>query len=223
MIIAIDGPSGVGKTTLTQKLAEKFNLRQIETGAMYRAVALAVGRYSVDLHNSLQLSQLLSRIEISFCQTDSGNRVILDGEDVTERLRTPEIDHLSSVVSAMPPVRKKMVKLQRQMGQEGNVVMEGRDIGSNVFPNADVKIYLDADEQSRVQRRAKQLTEQNVSICEDELSRQINERDKRDSTRKDAPLIKMPDATVVDTTNLTIDEVFDKVCRIVEEKMSDKR
>ena len=216
MVIAIDGPAGAGKSTIAKGIAAKLGFVYIDTGAMYRAVALwaiRAGIVDTDFH---KVEQLAVQAEISF--QAGTRRVILNGEDVTEAIRTPEVSAAASRVSAISGVRRAMVEKQRAMAAKNSVVMEGRDIGSVVFPDARVKIFLDAPASERVSRRNRELQGRGVAVDEDGTAREINERDQRDRTRAEAPLVQAPDAVYLDSGGLTVDEVEQEVLRIVRER-----
>jgi len=212
-VIAIDGPAGSGKSTIARRLAEKLNYLYIDTGAMYRAVALWALRQGTSLTDSYRLEQLAkaARIELG-----PGFRVALNGEDVTDAIREPEVSSAASKVAAVAAVRQALVAKQRAMGQDANVVMEGRDIGSVVFPDARVKIFLDANARERVRRRAEQQTE----VPTPKLAEQIAERDTRDRERVESPLVQAPDATYVDSTGLSEDDVEREILKIVRSRIS---
>src|SRR5216110_59281 len=210
LIIAIDGPSGSGKSTLGRMLARELGLLYIDTGSMYRAVALAVIESTVNESDDLAVGALAERIDIDLGGDPDSLRVSLNGQDVTERVRAEEVTHVSSIVSTIPAVRRAMVRRQRELGQRG-AVMNGRDIGTVVFPDADTKFYLDASLEERAERR---LAEERVSDPEasfEQVLADISERDRRDTTRADSPLRIAEDAIVVNSTGLTIEEVFQKM------------
>ena len=215
LIIAVDGPAGSGKSTTARQLAQKLGYLYLDTGAMYRAFTLKVLREKVDPDNLEALEKLAEQTEIKLVPDASGIRVYLDGEDVTDLIRTPEIDRVISKVSRVKVVRERMVTLQRKIGKDGGIVAEGRDIGTVVFPNADVKIYLIASPQERARRRLKELQAKGVAISFEEVLADIQRRDKIDSTREISPLKKAADAIEVDTTNLSIDEQVEKIYRII--------
>ena len=217
--MALDGPGGAGKSTIARRLAEKLGFLYIDTGAMYRAVALWAQRQGTAWDNMQALEQLAIAAGIGL-QSDPP-RVTLNGEDVTEAIRTPEIAQGASKVSAVAGVRRAMVAKQREMAEESSVVMEGRDIGTIVFPNADVKIYLDAEPAVRAERRRKELEQKAPPAPpQDSVLKELNERDQRDKTRAEAPLMQAPDAILVDSTGLGIDEVEAKILEIIRRKTS---
>jgi CMP/dCMP kinase len=217
IIIAIDGPAGSGKSTLASLLARKYNYTNIETGAMYRALALKAINSGVPLDNGAALARLAAQSRIELLSQPEGNRVLLDGMDVTDRIRRQDITDAASRVSVNPPVREWMVEQQRRLGATGGVVMEGRDIGTKVFPDAQVKIFLDAAPEVRGARRF--LQQPAVAKQEESVLEELRERDRRDRTRATSPLVPAPDAVLIDSTNLTLDDVFQRAVEIIEEKL----
>ncbi|HEV7472852.1 MAG TPA: (d)CMP kinase [Pyrinomonadaceae bacterium] len=217
MIIAIDGPSGAGKSTLGRMLARALNLLYIDTGSMYRAVALAVMESSVNASDDVAVGSLASRVDIDLKGDPDSLRVWLEGRDVTEQIRSEEVTELSSIISAIPAVRRAMVTRQRELGRRG-AVLNGRDIGTVVFPEADVKFFLTAAAGERAQRRFDEERVQDPSASFDETFADMTERDVRDSTREDSPLKSADDAIIVDSTGLSIDEVFEQMMAAVERK-----
>ena len=209
--MAIDGPAGAGKSTIARRLAGRLGFTYIDTGAMYRAVALWALRQKVDWDDMHRMEQLAMAAEIEL----SPGRIHLNGEDISEAIRTPNVSNGASKVAVIPGVRRAMVAKQRAMGERASVVMEGRDIGTVVFPAADVKIYLDADPEERVRRRFREGRERGDSIGVAQLAEQMKERDRRDSTRSDAPLAQAPDAVYLDSTPLSLDEVEEAILKIV--------
>ena len=217
LIIAIDGPSGSGKSTLGRMLARELGLLYIDTGSMYRAVALAVIESTVNESDDLAVGALAERIDIDLGGDPDSLRVSLNGKDVTERVRAEEVTHVSSIVSTIPAVRRAMVRRQRELGKRG-AVMNGRDIGTVVFPDADLKFYLDADIRERAERRLTEEREVNPAATYEQTLADITERDRRDTTREDSPLIAAEDAIIVDSTGMAIDDVFAKMMMIVRER-----
>lgn len=211
MIIAIDGPSGSGKSTLGRMLARALKLLYIDTGSMYRAVALAVIEVGVDPNDKEAVTALANRIEIDLEGDPESLSVLLDGRDVTDRIRTESVTEMSSIVSTIPGVRRAMVERQRAMGTRG-AVLNGRDIGTVVFPDADLKFFLTAVPEERAERRYKedQMTSGSSATYADTLADMI-ERDRRDSTRTDSPLKVADDAVVIDSTGKSVDEVFEEM------------
>ena len=219
LIIAIDGPAGSGKSTIAARLAHKLGYINLESGAMYRALALTALEEQAPLDSADVLRQLAENSLVQLEPSSDGNRVMLDGRDVSRRIREEDVTAAASRVSIHPAVRQVMVARQRQLGANGGVVMEGRDIGTAVFPQADVKIFLDADPSVRAGRRLAQ----NGSTSAEEAQRiqaEITARDERDRTRATSPLLPAADAVIVDTTHKDIDEVIAEVERLVLEKLS---
>ena len=220
LIIAIDGPSAAGKSTLGRMLARALDLLYIDTGSMYRAIALAVMESSINSQDDVAVGSLASRVDIDLAGDPDSLRVMLGGTDVTDQIRTEEVTDLSSVVSAIPEVRRAMVAKQREMAKRG-AVLNGRDIGSVVFPDADVKFFLTALPQARAERRYNEERASDPRADFEETFTDMTERDRRDSTRADSPLVVADDAIVVDSTGLSVDEVFEKMMAVIEEKQSD--
>jgi cytidylate kinase len=218
LIVAIDGPAGAGKSTIARALAVRFGLLNLETGAMYRAFALKALRAGVALDDIAALVALTAHTQIGLAQAEQGNRVLLDGQDVTAAVRDPEVTQAASKVSVHTPIRAWMVALQQQLGANGGVVMEGRDIGTVVFPNADVKIFLDADPEVRGQRRFDQLGPA-PALPVVEVIRDLRERDHRDRNRTDSPLKPASDAILLNSTHLSLDETVRAAETIVENKL----
>ena len=227
LIVAIDGPAGAGKSTVARALALRFGLLNLESGAMYRAFALKALAAGVATGDAAALDALAHATQVRLEPGLDGNRVLLDGADVTSQLRTPQITAAASEVSVHPPIRRWLVRLQQALGAQGNVVMEGRDIGTVVFPHAPVKIFLDASPEKRGERRYEQTragdqdaqqtsgtavaTELPTRVLEE-----IRERDRRDRTRADSPLRPAADATIVDSTDLTLEQVIERAAALVE-------
>src|SRR3989441_3246414 len=217
MIIAIDGPSAAGKSTLGRMLARELGLLYLDTGSMYRAVALAVLESSVNATDDIAVGSLASRVDIDLAGDPDSLRVTLDGQDVTEQIRSEEVTHMSSVVSTIPAVRRAMVERQRGMGRRG-AVLNGRDIGTVVFPDADVKFFLTASPEARAQRRFTEGQKQDSKISFEETFADMTERDRRDTARADSPLLKADDAVLIDSSGLSIDEVFAKMMEAIRKK-----
>ena len=211
-VIAIDGPSGVGKGTVARAIADAFGYRHVDTGAMYRALAWRVIDLGVDLENELAVFALASRSEIVV----ANGQVAVDGVDVTSAIRTPQIDRAVTSVARMPSVRELFVVRQRALGREGGIVMEGRDIGTVVFPDADVKIYLDASPEERARRRAADPAHGGRGEALATVASAMADRDRIDSTRAASPLMIAPDAVVVDTSGLAVPDVVAKVIAIID-------
>jgi cytidylate kinase len=216
VVVAIDGPAGAGKSTIAKRVAERLGFTYIDTGAMYRAVALWGLRQNVSADDMHRMEQLALAAEIEL----SPGRIQLNGEDVTEAIRTPDVSNGASRIAVIPGVRRAMVAKQREIGERASVVMEGRDIGTVVFPQAEVKIYLDANPDERVRRRLNEQKQKDESVSADSVAAQMKERDQRDSTRADAPLSQAPDAVFLDSTGLTIEEVEEAVLKIVRARVS---
>ena len=216
VVIAIDGPAGAGKSTIARRLAGRLGFTYIDTGAMYRAVALWAVRQGVDFGDLHRMEQLALAAEIELAP----GRIQLNGEDVTDAIRTQQVADGASRASAIPGVRRALVAKQRSIGERTSVVMEGRDIGTVVFPKAEVKIYLDADPRERVRRRLRDIRATGGDIAEAQLAAQMKERDQRDSTRSDAPLTQAPDAVYLDSTPLSADEVEEAILRIVRARVT---
>jgi cytidylate kinase len=215
LVIAIDGPAGSGKSTIAARLARKFGYINLESGAMYRALALKAMEQQVPLDDAEALRQLADNSAITLEPGGESNRVLLDGRDVSQRIREADVTAAASQVSIHPGVRRVMVARQREAGSAGGVVMEGRDIGTAVFPNADVKIFLDADPTVRAERRVLQNGSQSPEEAQ-RVQAEITARDERDRTRAASPLIAAADAVVLDTTHKSIDEVVSEIERIVK-------
>lgn len=219
MIIAIDGPSGAGKSTLAKRLAKELEFVYLDTGAMYRALALKVLRQGIDLADDARLAELIGATGIDLNEKCGKMEVLLDGADVATEIRTPEVSQMASKVSALRAVRARMLELQRAMGRRGNVVAEGRDIGTVIFPEAEVKIFLDASVSERARRRYDELIASGRAVDLAETLREIDERDKRDSERDVAPLRKAEDALMIDSSRVTADEVAALVLAHVQNKL----
>lgn len=215
-IVAIDGPAGAGKGTITQILSKKLNLVNIDTGATYRCVALQALREGVGLEEKDKLIEIASRIKI---EMDEEQRVFLNEENVTKQIREKEVSKIVSQVSSIKEVRYKMVELQRKMAEGKNVIMEGRDITTYVFPNADIKIYLDASEEERIKRRYEEMQEKGIPMTYEEVIENIKSRDYNDMHKEIGALKKAEDAIVVDSTGKTIQQVAEEVERIIRKKM----
>ena len=222
IIVAIDGPAGAGKSTVARHLARHFGLLNLETGAMYRAFALKALRAEISLDETGPLEELAAETQIRLEPGEEENRVLLDDEDVTGLIRNQTVTDAASRVSVYPAIRAWMVRLQQEMGAAGGVVMEGRDIGTVVFPNADAKIFLDAAPEVRGMRRFDQLgTKQTVQA--EEVIRELHARDERDRNRADSPLKAAPDAVLLDSTNLTLDEAVKAAEDIVASRLATAR
>ena len=215
LVVAIDGPAGSGKSTIAARLAKKLGYINLESGAMYRALALKAWETGVPLDDAQALERLALNTVIQLEPAEDGNRVLLDGRNVSKRVRQPDVTAAASRVSAHPQVRRVLVARQRELGVNGGVVMEGRDIGTAVFPNAEVKIFLDADPGVRAERRLLQSAS-NAPEDAQRVQAEIAARDQRDRTRTASPLVAAPDAVILDTTHMNIDQVVDAVYDIVK-------
>jgi cytidylate kinase len=216
--IAIDGPTAAGKSTAARGVARRLGYRYVDTGAMYRSVALAAMRRGVDAADGAALSRLAEDLVIDFVPNSNGDRVIVDGEDVTAEIRAPEMSTAASIVSTSPGVRTALVARQRVMAAEGGVVMEGRDIGTVVLPNAEVKVFLTATLDARARRRHAELVARGEQITLDEVMRREAERDHRDQNREHSPLRAAPGAIIIDTTSKGPEQVVDEIVRLVEQR-----
>ena len=225
IIIAIDGPAGAGKSTIARHLARHFGLLNLETGAMYRAFALKALRDGLPLDESASFEKLTAETSITLEPGEEENRVLLDGEDVTGLIRNPTVTDAASRVSTLPEIRAWMVRQQQQLGAQGGIVMEGRDIGTVVFPHAPVKIFLDAAPEVRGQRRYEQLGEQGREppVPPDAILRDLRARDERDRNRADSPLKPAADAVLLDSTHMTLEQAVAAAEAIVEARLAEQR
>jgi cytidylate kinase len=218
VIVAIDGPAGAGKSTIARRIADRLGFVYINTGAMYRAVALWALRNGTDLTDMHRLEKLAQAAQIDFGVGDG--RVRLNGEDVTDAIFTPEVSAAASKVSAVPGVRRALIPLQRGIAATSSVVMEGRDIGSVIFPEAQVKIFLDASPEERARRRAAELEAQGGRVAAAAVAAEMRDRDMRDRQRQEAPLVQAPDAVLLDTTALSPAEVEERILQLVRSRTS---
>lgn len=224
-VVGIDGTAGSGKGTVTKRIANKLNLINIDTGITYRCVALAAldeGAIVNNIIDEKKVVGLLDKIDISINNTPEGDIVYLNGRDVTKKIRGKDVSQVVSQVSSIKEVRYKMVDLQRKMAEGKDVIMEGRDICTYVFPNADVKIYLDASEETRAKRRLLEMQEKGINMTYEEVIDNIRKRDYNDKTKEIGALKVTPESIVIDTTNLSIEEVENKIIKIIEEKRENK-
>lgn len=210
--VAVDGPSGAGKSTIARAVAERMSLDYIDTGAMYRAVGYKMLRQGVALSDEAAIRRLMDTTEIDFCQGDT----ILDGEVISDRIRTPEISKQASDCSALAMVRRRLVELQRKMGSQKSVIMDGRDIGTVVFPDAEYKFFITATPEERARRRYKELAEKGSQLTFDQVLSDINQRDYNDTHREVDPLRRAEDAVEIDTTHMTIEDVIEFICKEME-------
>jgi cytidylate kinase len=218
LVIAIDGPSGAGKSTVARALANRLGYVYIDTGAMYRTVALTAIEKAISVEDERALGRMASALHITFITGGEETHVLCNEEDVTEAIRSPEISLLASEISKRKGVRKALVRMQRRMGKGGGVVLEGRDIGTVVFPNADVKFYLDAETEERARRRFDELGEKGVKVDFKETLREVMQRDHSDMHRIHSPLKKAADAVFIDSTQWSVEEVVKEMARIFMEK-----
>ncbi len=221
MIIAIDGASGTGKSTISKLVAKELDLSYIDTGAIYRSVAFAVKKDAIDLNDEKKLQELCSSLPIKFEFIDGVNKVFLEKLDISEAIRTPEISMLASKVSALPIVRSSLLDMQRRLARTTNkkgAILDGRDIGTVVFPDADVKIFLTASDATRAKRRYEELLSKGMTVDYDTILKETIIRDKQDSQRALAPLKKASDAIHIDTDELNIEQVKEKILKIIKEK-----
>ncbi|HXC33909.1 MAG TPA: (d)CMP kinase [Verrucomicrobiae bacterium] len=218
LIIAIDGPVGSGKSTVARRVAEMLGYTHLDSGAMYRAVGLKALRTGVPLDSPERLSALAEAARIDLVPRDGMLRVLLDGEDVTEAIRSPEVSHAASVVAVVPGVRHPMVAEQRRAGAQGGVVMEGRDIGSVVFPDADLKIFLDASPEVRATRRQREHEEKGERMDLETVLAEVHARDQRDREREMSPLVRASDAVLVDNTAMDAEETARAIVLLAREK-----
>jgi cytidylate kinase len=221
VIIAIDGPGGVGKSTISFKIAEYFNYMLIDTGAMYRAVALLALKNNISF-DSDEILKLAENLEFSFLRKNNKNLIFVDSVDFSNLIRTPEISKNASKVAKNGKLRKILVEKQREIAKKNSVVIEGRDIGTVVFPNADIKLFLTALPEIRAQRRFKELKEKGLEVDFETVLEDIKSRDYNDTHRKESPLLKADDAILIDTGNMTIKEVSDKVIEVIKLKLETK-
>ena len=211
MIVAIDGPSGAGKSTLAKSIAKELGFTYLDTGAMYRALALKAIQQGLDLTDEEKVAALARATDIDLVERNGAAAVLLDGADVAGLIRTPEVSQMASKISALKVVRKRLLELQRALGERGNVVAEGRDIGTVIFPRAEVKVYLDASVEERARRRCEELHRAGREVTLQDTRQEMEERDKRDSERDLAPLRKAEDALVIDSSSLSADAVRERV------------
>lgn len=223
LIVAIDGPAGAGKGTITKQVGEKLKLINIDTGAMYRCVTIYILRNHIQLNEKEKIEKMLREIDIELKTENGIEKVYLNQEDVTREIRTKEVNEFVSQVSHVVEIRESITNLSRKIAEGKEIIMEGRDIGTNVFPNADFKIYLDATPEERANRRLKQNREKGIESSYQEILENIKFRDHNDKTSKVAPLKQAEDAIYIDSTDMTIEEVVDKIVGIIKERGVNKK
>ncbi len=217
-IVGIDGPAGSGKGTVTKRIANQLGLINIDTGSTYRCVALEVLNRKIDIKDKEKIIDVAQNIEIDIKSLPEGDKIFLNGKEVTKEIRSKEVTEVVSPISSIKEVRFAMVELQRKLAQGKNVIMEGRDICTYVFPNADIKIYLDASIEERAKRRFKENQEKGIEMSYEEVYESIRKRDENDKIKEIGALKLAEDSIIVDTTSLTIDEVVEKIIKIIKEK-----
>ena len=218
LTIAIDGPSGAGKSTVAKSLAKRLGYVYIDTGAMYRSLALRVKKTGLPPEDESALSQLALSLHIQFFTEGEQTHVLCDGEDITQAIRTPEISRLASSISRQKVIREALVQMQRKMGERGGVILEGRDIGTVVFPEADVKFYLDAESDERARRRYDEMVEKGLKVDFEETHAELSQRDYNDMHRVHSPLKKADDAVFIDSTHRSAEEVVEEMVRVIRER-----
>ncbi len=222
LVIAIDGPAGSGKSTVARRVAARLNLLYVDSGASYRTAALKVLRADFDIKNEQKIVSLVEKMDIKFSRIKNKGSVFMDGKDVSNEIRTPEVTDMATRISRLPGVRKRLVEMQRKSVPSKGAVMEGRDIGTKVFPDADLKIFLNASEETRTQRRLKEDLGNGRSVSLEGVRSEINRRDRLDSQRKISPLIPAIDAKNIDSTKLTVDQVVDEIIVLARERCAAK-
>lgn len=220
--VAIDGPSGAGKSTVSRRAAERFGFVYVDTGAIYRTIGLAAHRMGFDTHDKNAVIPLLPKLNIELTYLDGEQKMFLDGEDVSRLIRLPEISMHASNVSAMQEVRDFLTNMQRDIAKKNNVIMDGRDIGTVILPNAELKIFLTASSEARAMRRFKELEAKGEKQSFESVLADMKKRDEQDTKRAAAPLVAAEDAVILDSGDLTLDETVDAVCRLIEEKTGTK-
>lgn len=220
--IAIDGPAATGKSTTAKRLAKRLSLIYIDTGAMYRAMGLYFIKNDISLYDEENINKVLDEVKIDIYYEDGEQQINLNGENVTKKIRTEEVSRYASVTSAYSKVRKKLVAIQKELAEKNSVIMDGRDIGTVVIPNAELKIFLTASPEERAKRRYEELIKKGEQVELEEVSKELKERDHRDSTRENSPLKQASDAILIDTTNMSVDEVVNKIEELYNEKVGNK-
>ena len=217
--IAIDGPAGAGKSTISRKVAEILGYIYVDTGALYRAIGFKLLELNINIKSDCNIEEILKNTTVNICFVNGEQRVFLDGNDVSEKIRTPEISKMAYDVSAKPEVRAFLLEMQRRLAKENNVIMDGRDIGTVVLPNATIKIYLTASAESRAERRYKELIEKGMSVVYEDVYNDMVKRDFNDANREIAPLKQADDAIVVDTTNYDLSQSIELILKLIKEKI----
>lgn len=223
LVIAIDGPSGAGKSTLARQLAQRLGYKQIDTGAMYRAVAYLISKDGIDPADEGAIADFCRDVDVRLACSNGTQRVIANGQDVTDYIRTPEMSLLTSRISALRPVREAMVRAQRFMGRNGGVILEGRDIGTVVFPDAELKFYLYASPEERGVRRFAELTDKGEQVTLEDTIKAVSRRDEQDSQRDLAPLKQADDAIPLDSSGIAVEEVLDLMVAAFEDKTNKRK
>ena len=222
--VAVDGPSGAGKSTLSRRCAAAFGFIYVDTGAIYRTIALAARRRNTDVRDENEVKKILPELEVGMVYDDSGEqRMLLNGEDVSSEIRMPDISVTASAVAALPAVRAYLLEMQRKIARENNVIMDGRDIGTVVLPDAQLKIFLTASPEARAERRLAELRQKGIEQSYESVLSDIIERDRRDTSRAAAPLRKAENAVTVDTSMLNFEESFEKLCGIISSRLHIER
>jgi len=222
LVIAIDGPAGAGKSSVAKRVAEALGYRYLDTGALYRALAWKALQRGLRPQDTRYIIEMTRETKVDLLQQNGEQRVLVDGQDVTEAIRTPEVGNLASPISAIPEVREILLDWQREFGKHGGTVAEGRDTGTVVFPNAEVKIFLTASLDERARRRHKEMLERGISISFEQVKLDMEARDQRDSTRHVAPLRPAPDAVVIDTDNMSLEQVVEEVLKLCRARFTNE-
>lgn len=219
IIVTIDGPSAAGKSSVARLLAKRLGFLYLDSGALYRAIGWKVIKDGINVEDKRGIEKICAEIHIDIKKSGEGFRIIVDRKDITEEIREPKVSKMASHISALPVVRKRLLKLQQDIGRKGNVIIEGRDIGTAVFPDAEIKFYIDADIKVRGERRWEELRIKGLDVDLDATAKEIEERDRKDSTRRIAPLKAPADAIYIDTTKITLSEVVDLMLKEIENRI----